>query len=82
MNCHFYFGIIKCMKKRVTIDLKNKLAKIKGKVFGTVWFGTVYVTNLNDMRIKIKVTGRNNKLYYGDYFHSCGNWAIIKSYKN
>jgi hypothetical protein len=68
------------MKLSVAIDQRNKKALLNGRVFGSVYFGSVFLNNLS-LRISIKVNGKDGKKYYGTFFHSKGKIATIKPYE-
>jgi len=52
-----------------------------GEKLGSVSFGHVYRSNMNDKRQSVTIQAINGKTYAGTYFKSAGDYARVKACK-
>lgn len=62
-------------------ETTRKATTWTGEVLGNVFFGTEYRSNMGDKRQPIDVIGINGIKYYGTFFKSAGDYAMINAKK-
>lgn len=70
------------IKYFIYVSEKNKTATTwTGQKLGDVTFGRAFKSNMGDMRVPISVKALNGLNYYGTFFKSAGDYAVIKKSK-
>jgi hypothetical protein len=70
------------VKYFVYISEKNKTATTwTGQKLGDVTFGREFRSNMGDKRVPVSVKALNGLNYYGTFFKSAGDYAVIKKSK-